>query len=161
MTPVYQTKLPPAHPVGNCLAAVVASLLDLTIEEVPNFEVLGDEEGLWKLVLGAFFKQHGYFIEPYAPLYWHYVRDKTFPAGVENVPYICYGEVAGVPHVAIYANQKLVHDPTPKSGGLDKITDVWVLRHRIDPRENGGLGSAGLLTLPEIAYSPVPQVPDY
>jgi hypothetical protein len=163
MRPVYQTKLPPQHKVGNCLAAVVASLLDLSIDEVPNFEVMGKSD-LWKQVLAVWFYEYGFYLESDRLIGRHHVYNKPFPRDYENVVYICYGEAMDAPHVVIMANGRLVHDPTPTGAGLDVFKEVWVLRQAVGPANefNGGRKSRGeLLRLDEITYSTVPQVPDY
>ena len=42
--PVYQTQF--GMPNGNCFAACVASILELKIEDIPNFCAIGDENWL-------------------------------------------------------------------------------------------------------------------
>lgn len=71
--PVYQTIFEP--PLGNCLQAAVASVLELQLEEVPNFAEAGDkwwdaysgflqERGLYPLMLepGPNAEFHGYHL---------------------------------------------------------------------------------------------------
>lgn len=54
MKPQHQTLVDRAH--GNCLAASVASILEIAIERVPNF---GDREGDWWDVLGGWCLERG------------------------------------------------------------------------------------------------------
>lgn len=67
MIPVTQTKVVVKNSKGemvvrgNCMAAVVASILDLPIDSVPNIETLfNTKEGLWQEVLMAFCNSLGY-----------------------------------------------------------------------------------------------------
>lgn len=148
MTPVFQTKFPPAHKHGNCLAAVFASLLDLRIEDVPNFEVIQlCGPSLWENVLDEWLWQYGL---KRVPLEGIGGLDPQY----DDVFMIVFGEVAGQYHAAIYANKRLVHDPTPGGGGLDEHDVSYVLGKRTN-------GVYQWLGSHDIVYSPVPQVPDY
>jgi len=163
MTPVFQTKLPPQHKVGNCLAAVVASVLDLSIDEVPNFEVMAEGK-VWLSTLTSWLYEKGFYLEPDRNIGLHHARHKPFPEGYENVLYLAYGETMGEAHVVIMANGRLVHDPTPSGAGLDVFHEIWVLRHALEPAllHNGSQKMRGTLLAPEVIhYSTVPQVPDY
>ena len=55
MKKVYQTIVD--RECGNCMQATIASLFELTLEEVPNFIELGDE---WHWRMMEFFKEKGY-----------------------------------------------------------------------------------------------------
>jgi len=56
MIKVYQTIIDKGH--GNCMQAVVASLLELPLEEVPNFIEI--KEGSWFLTMEHMFDDRGY-----------------------------------------------------------------------------------------------------
>jgi hypothetical protein len=67
MIPVTQTKVVVKNSSGdtvvrgNCFAAVVASLLEVPITEVPNVEVLFDVDGVsWYGVMDAWIKSKGF-----------------------------------------------------------------------------------------------------
>jgi len=57
MKKVYQTIVDKDH--GNCMQAVVASLFELELDEVPNFIELGDN---WMITMMKFFEDRGYDI---------------------------------------------------------------------------------------------------
>lgn len=59
MKPVYQTISNSIN--GNCLAAMVASILELSIEEVPNFVEADD----WFVAMQEFMLKHGYIYDRY------------------------------------------------------------------------------------------------
>ncbi len=56
MKKVYQTIISRLH--GNCMQAVIASLLELELDQVPHFK---DEES-WFSTMFNFLKKHGYII---------------------------------------------------------------------------------------------------
>jgi hypothetical protein len=55
MIKVYQTIVDKHH--GNCMQAAIASLLELSLEEVPNFNILGHE---WFNTFYKFLLKYGY-----------------------------------------------------------------------------------------------------
>jgi hypothetical protein len=55
MKKVYQTIIDPGH--GNCMQAVVASLFEMDLDQVPNFIELGDR---WFMEFRKFFIERGY-----------------------------------------------------------------------------------------------------
>ncbi len=54
MIPVYQSYF--EYPESDCMRAVVASLLELALDDVPNFVMAKD----WESSVKRFFKRHGY-----------------------------------------------------------------------------------------------------
>lgn len=54
MKPVYQTIM--SAPYGNCMQAAIASILELPLNDVPNFVVSGD---LWAEALDEFLAAYG------------------------------------------------------------------------------------------------------
>lgn len=151
MIPVTQTSFydpdaPPEKQRGNCLTAVVASLLELPIEAVPNFvqdhvDRLGESEDVssewhWWTRLHRFIAEHGRRM--------HYLRDvespDPVPADTATFPDPEPGEfytVSGVSprdprihHIVIYRDGVMVHDPHPDRTGLAKVDDEyhWSLR---------------------------------
>lgn len=66
MKPVYQTIFTPPH--GNCFQASVASLLELELDDVPNFMLA--EGDLWIKEFRKFLEDCGLFavdVSPFAP----------------------------------------------------------------------------------------------
>lgn len=134
MVPVTQTKVVVKNSKdemvvrGNCMAAVVASLLNLTIDSVPNVETLFHiEGGYWQEVLMTFCKSVGYdwgtddrFRVFHDDLYGSSdgIREELFEQ-CSNKHYIISGKSPrGVFHVCIYLNGEMVWDPHPSREGL-------------------------------------------
>ena len=116
MKPVPQTKLHnPPEQNGNCLAAALASLLELDISEVPEFEDMEGDSWWFKLI--DWLHSIGFHLvvwdqEIHYPGF--YIVGGTSPRG-------------DFLHSVIYENGKLVHDPHPSGDGLVKIKDTWAL----------------------------------
>ncbi len=120
MTPVDQSKLyrPDGIHNGNCLAACLASLLDLPLWMVPPFDQMFGrsdwrvriDEWLMRMFRLRFVRSAGHEWE-------------TLPEF-----YIANGPAArGVHHSAIYQRGQLVHDPHPARGGLLQVEWCWHL----------------------------------
>lgn len=140
MTPVDQTRFyDPTAPVeeqrGNCLQAVIASLLDLPLDAVPHFvQDHVDSDGCkdWWDSLVEFVRSHGW--NPYAAVPvsdypdQHLFVSGPSPRGVGD---------DGLWHVVIYRSGEMVHDPHPSReglrGGLLGAGSAYGL-HRIDDR---------------------------
>lgn len=130
MIPVYQTIIDPK--IGNCLQAAIASLLDLSLEEVPNF--ITEKEGL-SLSLGNFLLKRGYDFSGDAPkghpVYDHLILGKKYdntqmifdgPFPGVNGYFIVSGpspRFKGVSHAVIWNKWGLVHDPVPEARGVE------------------------------------------
>lgn len=66
MIPVFQTKFHSETTSGNCLAAAVASILEIPINLVPQFEEgFSDHPAKWRLALTRFIAGHGYLVEEF------------------------------------------------------------------------------------------------
>lgn len=133
MIPVIQTKVVVKNSQdecvvrGNCFAAVVASILELPITEVPNVEVFFhmQNSGYWQEVMLTFLQSKG----------WELCDDRRFKLFHEKTHgpafelekvlelkdrlYLVSGKSPrGFYHICIYQNGKLVHDPHPSKEGL-------------------------------------------
>jgi hypothetical protein len=142
-TAFYEPAAPPDKQRGNCLTAVVASLLDLPIGAVPNFvqdhvdhDADNDDEWNWWTRLHRFISEHDHVMrylrnvehpEPFA------ASDDGFP---DPEPGECY-TVSGISprdarihHIVIYRDGEMVHDPHPDRTGVVTVTDQyhWTLR---------------------------------
>lgn len=117
MKKVYQKIVDKGH--GDCMRAVVASLLELELEEVPNFIELGD---LWFPEMHKFFHLRGYTLE--GCLYQHNNEmheiknyqgiNGLFWGGVYSPKYYNPNDSVPVTHaVIIDKNYNIVHDPNP------------------------------------------------
>lgn len=124
MKPVYQTKF--GNKEGNCLAACIASIFELRLEEVPNF-IEGDTgNGEWHQKLWDFLHslEHDhvfyYIADPY--------KVPTFPKGRYHI----IGGISprGLLHAVVGFNGKIVHDPHPEGGGLLTIADYMIIHKK-------------------------------
>ena len=124
MTPVDQEFLHDKENgiYGDCQRAVIASLLDLPISEVPHFlkEANGDAYDFFTR-LQDFVNSHGYVLAT--------SRGKPLLVYCGNdLPY--YHEIAGmsprgVMHAVVGCNGKVVHDPHPSKAGLIGDPSAW------------------------------------
>lgn len=123
MKPVDQTKFfdKEAGTHGNCQQAAIASLLELPLEDVPDFMHPNGEyepSGFWERFF-AFCRSRGY--EPYERFYDR--GEPTFRGY-----YLAYGtSPRGVEHAVVYHDGKLAHDPHPSRGGIEKATTICIL----------------------------------
>lgn len=130
MRPVMQTRfydptLPVGEQRGNCLQAVLASLLELDLADVPHFvqdHVDNDGDSNWEWG-------------------WHH-RMTTWLHGqglaLFGVPVDQPGEYLavtgrsprgqGIHHIVIYRDGELAHDPHPDGTGVLDVTDVFTIR---------------------------------
>ncbi len=145
-TSFYDPDAPPEKQRGNCLTAVVASLLELPIEAVPNFvqdhvdhaEDEADDAGDWNwwTRLSRFITEQGHQMH-----YLRNVEDPTpVPADKATFPDPEPGEfytVSGISprdsrihHIVIYRDGVMVWDPHPDRTGLAVVKDEyhWTLR---------------------------------
>ena len=123
MIPVYQTDFGCGR--GNCLQACIASILELPLEDVPHFSL--EEE--WREARDNFLKQFDlYMIEVDAEAcrkIGHHLYGYHIIAGpAPGQPY------DGLWHAVVGYNGEIVHDPHPKSRGLEKEVqwDIFVSR---------------------------------
>ena len=135
MKPVDQTIFEDGR--GNCLAACVASILELSIEEVPNFREAPHAETTMKEWLA----ERGYSVFRYTVLSPEELTTTFFDTG-RGVYVILGGDGPrknadgrtkqhAVVGVAAGYGIKIVHDPHPSRAGLiDKgHRFVWLLVH--------------------------------
>lgn len=120
MRPVKQDRLysPEGIGNGNCLAACLASLLDIPLWMVPPFDqMFGRNE--WRVRvsewLACVFKMQ---------------MVRTAGHDVESLPafYIANGpSPRGVRHSTIYSAGKLIHDPHFSDAGVEAVEWTWHL----------------------------------
>lgn len=128
MIPVIQTKVVVNNSKGemvvrgNCLAACVASLLEMPITEVPNVEVFYhiDEPFYWEVLwrwLGSYGYQLG--IDDRFRCFHGDDTKSEFKEVLKDEYYLVSGKSSrGFQHICIYKNGQLVHDPHPSKEGL-------------------------------------------
>lgn len=120
----YDASVPNEQQRGNCLTAVVASLLELELHEVPNFVQIDVDggENWWNHML-SFLWQRGYEVV--------WVTDEVKPEQDEF--YLVSGlspRGQGIYHVVIFQNGKMVHDPHPDNTGLLSFTNTYMVRKK-------------------------------
>lgn len=116
MKPVLQTQFKgypkgtdPGEDCGNCLAAAVASILELDLADVPNFAAVPGEREWWN-ALQAFVTERGYYLYAVDP-------DQGAP---EDTYYLAVGDSprGDFNHVVVANGTAIVHDPNPSGEGL-------------------------------------------
>lgn len=115
MKPVFQTKFKSEKQNGNCLAAAIASILELPLTLVPQFEEHFSEPCLWQDSWFHFLAGYGIFARQ------HQIDQRW------KSPYFAIGKSPrsiGSPwpfdHVVIYQKGQLIHDPHPSGNGVIK-----------------------------------------
>ena len=129
MIPVQQTRTGSLE--GNCTEARVASLLEVSLDDLPDLAA-ADAMGLdrWK-VLGEYVQAKGF------DLFW-FDLEKTelgdfFPDQlIPDLPWSGYHLMAGpnpdgVPHMVVGADGRMVWDPNPKKGGIQWVDGFGLL----------------------------------
>ena len=135
MTPVDMLELhdPDNGGVGDCLRAVVASLLDLPAEDVPHFVRLGIEAGddeewspNWYYIMIDFLSERGYNVVTVGnPKSGEYIPEAHIACGPSP---------RGVNHVVVAEGDRVIHDPHPSRAGVEDI--LW----RMELRRSSGRG---------------------
>lgn len=124
MTPVDQEFLhdPEIGQSGDCQRAVIASLLDLPISEVPHFLQEANAGG------AGFYCRIGDFLEVRGlEMLWHASPIYHLKEGVD-----VYHDIMGPSprgnglfHAVVGCNGKIVHDPHPDKTGLAGDPSKW------------------------------------
>lgn len=131
MLPVYQTILEP--PGGNCLQACVASILEIGLDEVPNFADKMNFEDLddssWWTYYEDYLEMHGLqpigidSVSGWIPRGWHIIVGKS-PRGDYD-------------HALIGYKGEAVHDPYP--GGNCELREITSLEVFVALRPSNGI----------------------
>ncbi len=115
MIPIDQTKF--GMPNGNCMAACIASILEIPIETVK----IKESDSWYKDVNGWLHTEHGLALMTVTKIpYWF--KGYLILCGVSprNIEHATVGQV--VEGVAT-----IVHDPHPSRDGIADITEIMVL----------------------------------
>lgn len=111
---------------GNCFTACVASILELPIEDVPDFCLMGDT--VWWEELEKWL-----FVRGLAPLTFCFNHGKQVTAEgtkdffyvVPRVPLILSGNNhSGVAHSVVLYDGDKIHNPNPNCSGLATYRDI-------------------------------------
>lgn len=113
MTPQHQTVFGAGK--GNCFATCIACILDLPVEDVPNF--CGDnpgENGEWHRATNRWLAPRGLRYIEFS--YGDWVADNH---GLPGCHVIVSGPgPRGCDHATVWLDGKLTHDPHPSGDGL-------------------------------------------
>lgn len=116
----------PGVQYGDCQRAVIASLLELPIAEVPHFlrDAEGDSMRFW-VGIQKFLAKHGcIFMEMNA----FDIEDYSLLYGTPEIYHEIYGPSPrgnGIWHTTVGCNGKIVHDPHPSRAGLAGDPSEW------------------------------------
>ena len=119
MKPVFQNKFGAEE--GNCFQAMLASVLELPLESVPDF-MTGAEQGAWRIPLNTWLRQFNLGYIEIAPTY--------LPKG-------CIHEISGdsprgLMHAVVGQSMEMIHDPHPSGEGILN-TEVFGIFVALDP----------------------------
>lgn len=115
MIPVEQTKLHSENQNGNCLAASLSSILEISLSDVPEFENMGEE---WWPKMMRWLESLGLYM-----IQW---REEVVLPGY----YLVMGvspRNKSINHQVVFRNGKLVHDPHPSKAGVSEIKQIMAL----------------------------------
>lgn len=126
MIPVTQTIFhnDPHGRVGNCLQAVVASLIEKKIEEVPHFAAMDDDT--WFDATCGYLNEHGFNV--------YDCENEEVLQVIDNYVMVIGKSPRGVSHVVLYHNGKMLHDPHPSRAGLETIAWAAVIARTVDTK---------------------------
>lgn len=126
MKPVDQTKF---GEEGNCLAACIASILELPIEEVPDANELHKNGMNWLIGLCNWLKQYNlWYMELKVDEYRQPIGVRAF--WLPPTYHLINGDSprnVSAGHSVVGYQGKIVHDPHPDKTGLTNITEYGLL----------------------------------
>lgn len=136
MKPVFQNVLhrPSEGQYGNCFSAVLASALEIPVEDVPHFLHDGCDGPTWRNRINDFLR----------PLNLAFINIADAPTwmrehGVRGLMHEQVGETpCGSLHSTLAVDGEVVHDPMPGSLGLSTYQDNWGLFIVLDPSKPVG-----------------------
>lgn len=134
MIPIIQTKFALKDKFGfsvqrgNCYAAVIASILEVPITEVPNVEVLFHIESYSTEVMHTFLNSLGWDLCTDNRFMVFHDKNYGIDSGTRQQKieyckdryYFVSGQsIRGVKHITIWQNGIMVHDPHPSGDGIE------------------------------------------
>lgn len=133
---------------GNCFAAVIASALEMEVEDVIQIQEYYDDDN-WLSILDAWLEDRGYVLEDASEMLCFHddmlprvIKEDGFTGDLfEYVDMVKkknmneYYFVAGtsprdkrIGHIVIYKNGKMVHDPHPDGTGITTFDSFMKLK---------------------------------
>lgn len=122
MRPVDQTVF--TVPGGNCFSASLASLLEITVEDVPYFMAHED----WAAAVNTWLSPRGLMLV-WVPLVI-FLDEQEIRLRDEPPPglHVLSGDLpGGIQHAVVARGRQIVHDPLPGSPGLVARRDAYVI----------------------------------
>lgn len=124
MKPVFQDKfyvpgVPDAEQRGNCWPSAIASILEYSLEDMPEFMGEG-----WFNDTVQFLWERGY------AMYYFIIGEAPYPQIGEDEYYLVSGKSprGDFYHVVVHQNGKMVHDPHPSGAGIRTEEDIFLIR---------------------------------
>jgi hypothetical protein len=128
MKPVMQTVTGRG---GNCMAACLASILELAITDVPNFfDLAPDEPGPWWKVVRDWLRPHGFGI-----ITLGFEKAESWDELCLDGYHIVSGKsprLEGAHHSTVWHRGRMVHDPHPDQTGIPAPETIEML-YPLDP----------------------------
>ncbi len=142
MKPVYQTQShnPEQGQFGDCFRAMIASALELPIEDVPHFLRECEGEPLtWRRGINAFLRSYNLaFINIGNSPTW--MRDH----GITGLMHEVIGETQhDTLHSILAIDGEPIHDPFPNGLPMKKLDENWGVFIVLDPSKPVGRAAAG------------------
>ena len=134
MKPVDQTRFSPCEkPYGNCFAACIASIFEVSLQEVLDDSQI-EAGGPWWIAWKTWLEQSGYGLihlnnDPPAwffPIKGYVILSGKSPRG-------------DFEHSVVALDGKMVHDPHPSRAGIESVID-WVVLYPRDPARDTRVG---------------------
>lgn len=117
---------------GNCIQAAVASVLELPLDAVPHFLLLGD---YWQITLTQFLRARGMSLRVWTDnadwvAYWERLNVPAWPLSMAPGDQVVIKSGPSPRgdwlHAAVYRGDQLLHDPHPAGGGLaGAAVEIW------------------------------------
>ena len=135
MKPVFQTKFggpdAPESEQGNCLAAALASVFEVGLDEVPDLTGHINDGSWYHIILDWLAKRN---------LTLTVVKlESGHPMGIHLMP--CLSTTLNIPgddHVVVIENGNTVHDPNPNAREHGRPIEYWVFAALDPARAKGG-----------------------
>lgn len=115
MIPVMQNQF---GDKGNCFSACLASLFELSINDVPNFYDVSNDPVEWWCAVRDWLKIRGFGIMSI------HLHNPEILKDFEGYFIVCGESSRGLQHATIYKNGEMYHDPHPANMGIRSIDSV-------------------------------------
>lgn len=130
MIPVKQTKINDED--GDCFNACLASIMELPLERIPEFQKMGSS---WFVPFLEFLHEQRY---EYLGTKYGEEKIRAYRGGIDGYYIVGGGSPRGFSrgHAVVFKDGEMVHDPHPDSTGLTEIKEAWIIeRKKLIPPE--------------------------